>query len=77
MNAKPIQDKRKGNHMTENRRELSMEDAIREAAHTMAELARSTREMMDTGAAGYDCIRRNCETICAGLRDLAEAIKHS
>ena len=62
---------------TPNDKAPSMKDAICEAAHTLIELARDTRAMIDAGAKDHDCSRRNCETICTGLRDLAEAVKHS
>lgn len=62
---------------TPNDKTTPMEDAICEAANTLADLARDTRAMICAGTEDRDCIRRNCETICAGLRDLADALRYS
>lgn len=52
------------------------EGAYAEAVTALRELAGETREMIAHNLNGNeDDIRRNCETICAGLRDLAAALR--
>lgn len=60
----------------ENKYELCMQDYIHDAGTALAELAEATREMIADDAKGNaNDIRRNCETICTGLRDLAAALR--
>ena len=58
-------------------KEITMEDTLRAAQITLIQLCEVTRKMIDENPNAHASeIRRNCETICEGMRDLGEAIRY-